>query len=174
VGRFEHVKGVADLAEAIRRVPSDLPLHVEFRGPAQTFEERRARTDIERIFASDRRVTVGDAIAPPDVQGVLQTYDVLCCPSRCLEGGPTVGLEALAVGVPLIAASVGGVAEVLDDGINARLVPPGDVDRLAAALVEVASDPDGTIRRWKQRLPVPRTMSDVVHDYLPLYAGQSR
>ena len=172
VGRFEDVKGVADLAEAIRRVPSDLPLHVEFRGPAQTFAECQTRTALERMFASDPRVAVGDVIAPPDVQNVLRTYDVLCCPSRCLEGGPTVGLEALAAGVPLIAASAGGVAEVLEDGVNARLVPPGDVDRLAAALIEVATDPGGTVCRWKQHLPVPRTMRDVAHDYLPLYAGQ--
>jgi glycosyltransferase involved in cell wall biosynthesis len=174
VGRFEEVKGVADLAEALRRVPPDLPLHVEFRGPAQTVAERQTRADIERMFAFDRRVTVGEAIAPPDVQNVLRSYDVLCCPSRCLEGGPTVGLEALAAGVPLIAASAGGVAELLEDGVNARLVPPGDVDRLAAALAEVAGDPHGTIWRWKQHLPVPRTMRDVAHDYLPLYAGQSR
>jgi len=173
VGRFEDVKGVVDLAEAIRRVPPDLPLHVEFRGPAQGSEERRTRTEIERMFASDGRVTVGEAIAPRDVQKVLKSYDVLCCPSRCLEGGPTVGLEALAVGVPLIAASAGGIAEVLQDGVNARLVPPGDVDGLAAALVEVASDPDGTIGRWKQHLPEPRTMRDVAHDYLPLYARES-
>jgi glycosyltransferase involved in cell wall biosynthesis len=105
------------------------------------------------------------------VPSVLRTYDVLCCPSRCLEGGPTVGLEALAAGVPLIAASAGGVAELLEDGVNARLVPPGDVDRLAAALVEVSTDPDGTFRRWRHRLPAPRTMRDVAHDYLPLYAG---
>jgi len=174
VGRFEDVKGVVDLAEAISRVPSDLPLHVEFRGPAQGSKERRTRTEIERMFASDGRVTVGEAIAPRDVQKILKSYDVLCCPSRCLEGGPTVGLEALAVGVPLIAASAGGIAEVLQDGVNARLVPPGDVDGLAAALVEVASDPDGTIGRWKQHLPEPRTMHDVAHDYLPLYAGESR
>jgi len=174
VGRFEDVKGVTDLADAICRLPADAPLLVEFRGPAQTLDEQQRRADIQRLFASDRRVTVGDAVPPCEVGNVLRTYDVLCCPSRCLEGGPTVGLEALAAGVPVIAASAGGVAEVLDDGVNARLVPPGDVDRLAAALMEVAADPDGTIGQWKRRLPVPRTMRDVAHDYLPLYAGLSR
>src|SRR6185369_2812035 len=130
------------------------------------------RTAIEQTFASDPRVTVGEAVSPCDVPAVLRTYDVLCCPSRCLEGGPTVGLEALAAGVPLIAASAGGVAELLEDGVNARLVPPGDVDRLADALMEIARDPDGTIGRWKLHLPVPRTMCDVAHDYLPLYTGR--
>ena len=66
--------------------------------------------------------------------------------------------------------SIGGVAEVLEDGVNARLVPPGDVDRLAAALIEVASHPEDTIERWRERLPRPRTMREVARDYLVLYA----
>jgi glycosyltransferase involved in cell wall biosynthesis len=77
----------------------------------------------------------------------------------------------MAAGVPVIAASVGGIAEVVEDGVNARLVPPGDVDRLAAALIEVASHPEETIDRWRERLPRPRTMREVAHDYLGLYAG---
>jgi glycosyltransferase involved in cell wall biosynthesis len=71
--------------------------------------------------------------------------------------------------VPVIAASVGGVAELVEDGVNARLVPPGDVDRLAAALIEVASDPAATLCQWRKRLPPPRTMRDVARDYLTLY-----
>ena len=170
VGRFEDVKGVLDLAEAMRRVPADAPLRLEFRGPAQTAADRDTKAAIAAMFASDARVTVGDGVAPSDVLDLLSTYDVVCCPSRCLEGGPTVGLEALAAGVPVIAASVGGVAEVVTDGVNARLVPPGDVDRLAAALLEVAGDPEATICRWKRRLPAPRTMRDVTRDYLVLYS----
>ena len=117
-------------------------------------------------------MTVGEGIEPADVAGVLRSYDVLCCPSRCLEGGPTVGLEAMAVGVPVIAASVGGVAEVVQDGVNARLVPPGDVAALTAALVEVASDPGATICQWRMHLPAPRTMRDVAREYLDLYAAR--
>ena len=173
VGRFEDVKGVVDLAEAMRRVPADLPLRLEFRGPAQTPADRDTKATIAAMLAADPRVTIGDGVAPSAVVDLLRTYDVLCCPSRCLEGGPTVGLEALAAGVPVIAASVGGVAEVLEDGVNARLVPPGDVDRLAAALVEIARDPAATICEWRRRLPVPRTMCDVAHDYLELYATHS-
>ena len=80
-----------------------------------------------------------------------------------------VALEAMAVGIPVIAASVGGAAEVLQDGVNARLVPPGDVTRLAAALTEVTSDPAGTICQWRRRLPPTRTMDDVTREYLTLY-----
>src|SRR5665213_2036922 len=45
VGRFEDVKGVVDLAEAMRRVPADLPLRLEFRGPAQTPADRDTQSD---------------------------------------------------------------------------------------------------------------------------------
>jgi glycosyltransferase involved in cell wall biosynthesis len=169
VGRFDPIKGVLDLANAVRRVPPDLPLRVEFRGPAQTPSDRTTRAAVAELLAGDPRLTIADAVAPSAVHDVLRTYDVLCCPSRCLEGGPTAGLEALAAGVPVIAASVGGLAEVLEDGVNTRLVPPGDIDRLAAALVEVAANPAGTIGRWRERLPTPRTMRDVAHAYLALY-----
>ena len=172
IGRFEDVKGVVDLAEAMQRVPADVPLRLAFHGPAQTAADRETKRAIATMFAADPRVTIGDSVAPSAVVDLLQTFDVLCCPSRCLEGGPTVGLEALAAGVPVITASVGGVAEVLEDGLNARFVPPGDVDRLAAALVEVARDPAATICEWKKHLPAPRTMRDVTHDYLALYAAR--
>jgi glycosyltransferase involved in cell wall biosynthesis len=171
VGRFDPIKGVLDLADAVRRVPRDVPLRVEFRGPAQTPSDRATRAAIADILAGDPRVTIADAVPPSAVHDVLRTYDVLCCPSRCLEGGPTSGLEALAAGIPVIAASMGGLAEVLEDGINARLVPSGDVERLRSALVEVALNPEATIRRWRERLPLPRTMRDVAHEYLALYVS---
>ncbi len=172
LGRFDPIKGVLDLAKAFRAVPADVPLRVEFRGPAQTPGDRATRASVAGILAGDPRAAIGDAVVPAAVHDVLRTYDVLCCPSRCLEGGPTVALEAIAAGIPVIAASVGGVAEVLEDGFNARLIPPGDVERLTAALVEVARNPEGTIRRWRERLPLPRTMRDVAHDYLDLYVSR--
>jgi glycosyltransferase involved in cell wall biosynthesis len=174
VGRFEDVKGVVDLAEAMRRVPPDVPIRLELRGPAQTPSDREVRTRVAELTASDPRVTIADGVSPEQVLDLLRTYDVLCCPSRCLEGGPTVALEAMAAGVPVVAASVGGVAEVVEDGVNARLVPPGAVDRLTDALIEVARNPRTTIREWKRRLPAPRTMRDVAMDYLSLYSGGAR
>ena len=103
----------------------------------------------------------------------MRSYDVLCCPSRCLEGGPTAGLEALAAGTPVIAADAGGLAEVIDHGINGRLVPPGDVDALTQAIEDVARHPGETLDRWRERLPRPRTMREVAADYLALYAASS-
>jgi glycosyltransferase involved in cell wall biosynthesis len=170
VGRFEHVKGVIDLARAMRRVPADVDIRVEFRGPAVSEGDLVTKALVSTTCAGDRRVAIQGGVDPKDIVQLLNSYDVICCPSRCLEGGPMVALEAMAVGVPVIAASIGGAAEVLQDGVNARLVPPGDVDRLAAALVEVARNPQATICEWRKHLPATRTMNDVTRDYLALYS----
>jgi len=171
VGRFDPVKGVHELAGALQRLPADVPLRCEFRGPANGAIDRATREALQRALAGDARVTFGDAVPTMAMPGLLASYDVVCCPSRCLEGGPTVALEAIAAGTPVIAADAGGIAEVIEDGVNGRLVPPGGTNALADALREIACDPAGTIERWRGRLPRARTMREVAADYLSLYAG---
>jgi glycosyltransferase involved in cell wall biosynthesis len=170
VGRFEHVKGVLDLAAAMRRVPADVRVRLEFRGPAQSPADFVTKALISEACANDSRVSVKEGVPPAQIGNVLRSYDVICCPSRCLEGGPMVALEGMALGIPVIAASVGGVAEVVQDGVNARLVPPGDIDRLAAALIEVATNPTGTLCQWRKHLPPARRMRDVAREYLDIYS----
>ena len=60
--------------------------------------------------------------------------------SSSWENFPHSVVEALAVGTPVVATAVGGVAEIVDDGVNGLLVPPDDVDAFAGALVRFASD----------------------------------
>lgn len=74
-----------------------------------------------------------------DVRPVLAAADVFAVPSR-REGQGIAALEAMAAGVPLVAARVGGLADMLADGETALLVPPDDPDALAAALSRLQSD----------------------------------
>ena len=171
VGRFDAVKGVFDLAAALGRLAQDVPLHCEFRGPALTDSDRATRAELVGRLAGDPRVGFADAVPSSAIPDLMRSYDVLCCPSRCLEGGPTAGLEALAEGTPVIAADRGGLAEVIEDGVSGRLVPPGDVGALGRALEEVARDPHGTIDHWRAHLPRPRTMREVAADYLAVYGA---
>lgn len=62
--------------------------------------------------------------------------------SSTWENFPHTVVEALAAGTPVIATTVGGVPEVVRDGENGLLVPPGDADALAAAIARFAGDPD--------------------------------
>jgi glycosyltransferase involved in cell wall biosynthesis len=62
-------------------------------------------------------------------------------PARA-EGLPLAVLEAMAMGLPIVATSVGGIPEVLADGISGVLVPPGDPAVLAAAVLRILDDVD--------------------------------
>ncbi len=68
--------------------------------------------------------------------GLMGALDVLVAPSREEPFG-TVLAEAMAVGTPVVATRVGGLAEVVDDGVTGRLVAPGDPEALAEAVLEV-------------------------------------
>jgi glycosyltransferase involved in cell wall biosynthesis len=171
LGRFERIKGVHDLARAIRALGHELPIRVEFRGPVSNLHELGVTNELKAIVGPDAWVQFLPPADPQNVFEYLRGVDVLCCPSVALEGGPTVALEAMAVGTPVIATRMTAMAEIIQDGVNGRLLPPGDWRALAATLRQVALDPAGTIERWRMALPPVRTMDDVVWDYLQMYGA---
>ena len=66
------------------------------------------------------------------------------------EGLPVALMEATSVGLPIVASSVGGVPQVLEDGVDALLVPPGDPGSLADVMKRLASDPELRARLGRQ------------------------
>jgi glycosyltransferase involved in cell wall biosynthesis len=74
-----------------------------------------------------------------DVLRLLRAADIFLLPSR-EESFPQAVLEAMASGVPAVAADVGGVRELIDDGSNGIVVPPGNTARFASALQTLLSD----------------------------------
>lgn len=75
-----------------------------------------------------------------DARALLGSFDVLLLPSR-FEGLPLAVLEAMHLGVPVVAYDVGGVAEAVEDGRTGVVVPPGDETGLVDAVGSVLSDP---------------------------------
>jgi glycosyltransferase involved in cell wall biosynthesis len=75
-----------------------------------------------------------------DARAFLAAADVVVNPSD-FEGLPVVLLEAMALGRPVVATDVGGVASLVIDGISGLLVPPGDPETLGAAVARVLDDP---------------------------------
>ncbi len=171
LGRLDPNKGVHDLARAATSLPRDLPIRVEFRSPGLDPTEREVKAELQALVGDDPRVLFATPARPSEVLQVLAGYDVLCCPAACLEGGPTVAIEAHAVGTPVIGTRIGGLAEMVPDELDGRLVPPGDWRALAHVLRTMAADPTGTIDRWRRALPSVRTMDEIAADYLALYAA---
>lgn len=77
-----------------------------------------------------------------DIPEVMAALDVLVLPSIRSEAIPQVIPQALAVGTPVVASTVGGSPELIRDGENGRLVPPGDPQALAAAILALLREPE--------------------------------
>lgn len=169
VGRYDLVKGVIELAEALHAIPSNARFQFEFRGPVSNDSERAIFKQVRLICVADSRIRFAQSVPSSEVPAILADYDVLVCPSVCAEGGPTVAIEAHAVGTPVVGTRIGGLAELVHDGVNGKLVPPGDVNALTSMLAEIIESPATTIDRWREKLPRARRMNDVADDYLALY-----
>lgn len=76
-----------------------------------------------------------------DVPDLVAAADLVCLTST-FEGLPITVLEAMALGRPVLATRVGGLADAVEDGRTGRLVPPGDVEAFADALVSLAGAPE--------------------------------
>lgn len=106
-----------------------------------------------------------------EVGPLLLAADAVVLPSRW-EGLPLTLLEALARGRPVVASAVGGVPEVVEDGVSGRLVPPGDPAALADALCEVHRSPDAAFqlgRAGARRVREAFTWPRVVEQFEALY-----
>lgn len=128
-------KGVETLLDAVARLnggAADSQLVVWGDGPDLGALRQRARA----LGIAER---VRFAGATPDPLGAISDADVFVLPSLA-EAFPYVVLEAMSVGLPVIASDVGGVREALDDGCAGVLVAPGDPNALAAALDSLLCD----------------------------------
>jgi glycosyltransferase involved in cell wall biosynthesis len=86
-----------------------------------------------------------------DIPEILATADLFILPSLS-EGIGTAAIEACAAGLPVVSSRVGGMPEVILDGVTGRLVEAGNVDELTEAVAGILSDPDRA-----------RTMGDAAH-----------
>ncbi|MEP3855821.1 MAG: TIGR03088 family PEP-CTERM/XrtA system glycosyltransferase [Porticoccus sp.] len=106
-----------------------------------------------------------------DVPALMQLMDIFILPSLA-EGISNTLLEAMASGLPVIATSVGGNVELVEEGVNGRLVPVNNVVAMADALAELVDDPTLRQSMGEKGLALVRTTFNwekTVADYLAVY-----
>lgn len=134
ISNFRPVKRAADVIEVFARIRRRVDARLVLVGDGP---------DLSRALALARRLEVAADVATvgvvDDVAPFLQTTDLLLLPSAAESFG-LVALEAMASRVPVVASRTGGLPEVVPDGRAGYLLPPGDVDAMAARAVELLTD----------------------------------
>jgi starch synthase len=143
VGRITRQKGVVHLVRAARSLHADAQV-VLCAGAPDTPEIAAEVAGAVHELASARSgvVWIQEMVPRPAVVELLSHATVFCCPSTYEPLG-IVNLEAMACGVPVVATRVGGIPEVVTDGITGTLVPLDEAveSGLATALNDVLADP---------------------------------
>ena len=136
VARLEPEKGHPTLLEAwprvLRAVPGRLPA-----------DRRRGQSRREALEAQARELRIAHRVVftgrRDDVPAVTAALDVAVLPSYREAQGLSI-LEAMALSRPVVASNVGGIPEMIEDGVTGLLVPPHDAEALAAAIVRLLPD----------------------------------
>ncbi len=173
VGRMQAVKDPLNLVDAFLRLrelcPADWPrLRLVMLGGGPLLERTRER--LSAAGAADQAWLPGDR---SDVAMLLPQVDIFALPSQA-EGISNTVLEAMASGCAPVATAVGGTPELIDDGVNGLLVPPGDSAVLATALARLIAEPAlrerlayASLRRAREQF----SLDGMVATYGRLYAS---
>jgi glycosyltransferase involved in cell wall biosynthesis len=140
-GRLIPRKGVEFLLSAAATLQDEFPnLRVEIAGsgPQRPYLEQTSA----RLRLTEHVKFLGWI---DDLRSVLPRWDIFVMPSL-EEGFPIAALEAMAAGLPVVASGVGGVPELVEDGKTGWLIPPGDVEALAARLRHLLRSPEEQLR----------------------------
>jgi glycosyltransferase involved in cell wall biosynthesis len=174
IGRMTGVKRTDDVLLALRGLRErgvDACLLMVGDGPDREHVERRAKElgVVRHCFFLGYQ---------DDVAAFLSAFDAFVLPSGN-EGTPVSAIEALAAGRPVVATRVGGVPDVVREGVDGYLVEAGDVEALADALARLAADPGLRERmgaagreRVLPRYAVARLIDDVDRLYRSLLKAE--
>ena len=143
-GRLRARKAVVALIRAFAEVVERIPeARLVLAGDGEDREAVEAAID---ALGLRERVELLGRVPREEVERRLRAATVFCQPS-IYEGLPLAILEAMAVGVPVVATDVSGHPDAIVDGVTGWLVPPENSPALASALIHALRDPDEAARR---------------------------
>jgi glycosyltransferase involved in cell wall biosynthesis len=135
-GKLNQGKGVFDLLSAVYRLVDKYPpVRLIFVGDGP--ERTRLEQEAQRLSMHEKVIFPG---VRDDMERMYAAMDIFVLPSTCREAFGMVLIEAMAMGKPVIATPMGGIPEIVDDGVNGILVPPHDPDAIAQAIARYFED----------------------------------
>jgi glycosyltransferase involved in cell wall biosynthesis len=168
LGRLAPEKGPDTLIRALRTLPAErIQLDLYGSGSEGTAAYREV---LENLAARDARITIHPPVASQRVIPMLRGYHVLAVPSRWLETGPLVALEAFAAGVPILGSDLGGIAELVRPGVNGLLIDVDSVESWASTLQQLSGDRT-LLGRLRAGVCPPRRFDDLARDMTAVYAS---
>ena len=167
MGQVKRHKGVDVLLAAWERLGGTQPRRLALYG-SETGEPEYGRL-VRRRLSAIRDASWAGGFHPRDRWKTFADLDVVVVPSRWLENSPNVVLEALAVGVVVVASRIGGIPELVTDGHNGLLVEPDSPESLAAALQRLLDTPDLIARLRRQAPESFRPITDEIDELERLY-----
>ncbi len=135
-GRLSAEKGVDVLIDAAERLPRDVAVTIAGDGPERAALEARAA----RLGLGEQVRFLG-RVPGAQVHDLMRAAAVVTVPSRWYENQPMTILEAFGCGRPVVGTRLGGLPELIHEGVTGRLVPHDDADALARALSDLVADP---------------------------------
>lgn len=153
-GRMTRGKGIDLLIQAFGRLVKDHPhARLSLIGSGERLPWLREL--VKELHLSDRVQFTG-WLQGEALFSRLIAHDLFCLPSFS-EGLPSSILEAMSIGLPIVATDVGGVSEIIEHNVSGILIPPRDQEALTRTLLELVGDPQRRVQlreeallRWKK------------------------
>ncbi|MDZ8188209.1 MAG: glycosyltransferase family 4 protein [Nostoc sp. ChiSLP02] len=168
LGRLDPTKGIHILIEALQAVPQ-LPICLDIygisRGANDPYQQK-----LHSLAQKDSRINFKAPVSSAQVTATLANYDLLAVPSQLLETGPLVVLEAFAAKVPIIGSDLGGIAELVESGVNGILVEPASVVAWSQALERLCHNRD-LLMHLRSGIRQPQTMATVAQEMQRIYSS---
>ncbi|HTL69711.1 MAG TPA: glycosyltransferase [Candidatus Eisenbacteria bacterium] len=168
LGRLHPSKGVDVLVRSFVRLPSRTEAELHLYGGAQDEASRAYEKRLRALAGADPRIRFHGPVPQSETAQALRDLDALAVPSLWMETGPLVALESFSVGTPVIGSGLGSLPEIVTDGVNGLIVPPGDVEAWTRTLERVSAD-RGLLRRLSEGRPEIKTSAEVARKTAALY-----
>lgn len=171
-GRLRKDKGIWESFDAFLRIAdrhSDAVLLL-------VGDKERARTLVEKYphaSAIRNRIVSTGWLDRRDMAAALSLSSICLTPSVCFDSFPTVNLEAMAAGKPIVGTCFGGTREAVEDGITGFVIDPRDTDAYARAIDSLLSDPERSQRMGaagRERIETKFSLKKQTEQYLQLLA----